>query len=197
MDEKLQYNTVSEYSELLPEYRREKTARFRFDKDKLRSLIAGLMIRRSIGDTPVVFGDHGKPYAADNSRYFSVSHSGDLVAVAVDTAEVGMDAEELPDDNRLRIADRFYHANERGYVHAAEDQPRAFCRVWTRKEAYLKYTGEGISADLTAFDTMSEPLSGRIRTFDLGGYCLSVCSGRPISAEDIYISQIELKDLVE
>lgn len=196
LDENLTFDKVSRYASLLPEYRREKIERYRFEKDKLRSLIAGLLIRRTIGEQPLVFGEHEKPYARDNSLYFSVSHSGDIVAIAVDDREIGMDVEGLPAEDRLKIADRFYHPREREYVHGAEDEMRAFCRIWTRKEAYLKMTGEGISADLTAFDTTSSPLKESLYTIDLDGYCLSVCCEDGIENRHIDISLLELKELL-
>ena len=190
------YNDLRRYESLLPDYRREKIARYRFDADKLRSLIAGLLIRQATGGGELVFGEHEKPYLADGSLYFSVSHSGDVVAIATDDSELGVDVEAIPKPDRLSIADRFFHPCEREYVHGSADEARAFCRVWTRKEAYLKCTGEGISSDLTSFDVLSEPLSSRIVTRDLDGYCLSVCSTHLISEEDIYFSKLELNQIV-
>ena len=196
LDDTITYEDLRLYESLLPAYRREKIARYRFEKDKLRSLAAGLLIRHEIGEKPLVFGEHEKPYVKDNSLYFSVSHSGEIVAITTDSTELGMDVEALPAADRLKIADRFYHVNERAYVHEADDECRAFCRIWTRKEAYLKCTGEGISTDLTAFDTTSPPLSECIVTHDLEGYCLSVCCDKPIAENEINISLLELKDLV-
>ena len=192
----LTYDELREYESLLPDYRREKIARYRFDADKLRSLIAGLLIRRAVGDREIVFGEHEKPYLADGSMYFSVSHSGDIVVIATDDSELGIDVEAMSQRDILAIADRFYHPTERDYVNASDDTERAFCRIWTRKESYLKCTGEGISTDLTAFDTLSEPLSGRIVTRDIDGYCISVCSSHPITESDIQFSILELKQII-
>ena len=196
LDEQLKYGDVSRYAALLPAERQEKLARYRFDRDKLLSLAAGLLIRRAIGDSPISFGDHGKPYA-QNGVYFSVSHSGRMAAIAVDNTEVGLDVERLPDESRLKIADRFYHPAERDYVRKADDPRRAFGEIWTRKEAYLKMTGEGISTDLTAFDTTAPPLSGMLYTTAVGDYCLSICSADPIGEKEIYISESELKELLK
>ena len=194
MDENLRIEELGEYTALLPAERQEKIARYRFQKDKLLSLAAGLLIRRAIGDSAVTFGGHGKPYA-QNGVFFSVSHSGRIAAIAVDDTELGLDIEELPAIDRLKIADRFYHPAERRYVKEAADQRRAFCDIWTRKEAYLKITGEGISTDLTAFDTLSEPLKGQTVTLSLDNCSLSVCSAQPIGDKKINISELELKEL--
>ncbi len=196
LDDSLSYEDVSGYTGLLPFERQERIARFRFEKDKLRSVIAGLMIIHATGGGRLIYGDKEKPYLADGSMYFSLSHSGDVVAIATDDVEVGCDAELIKGDNRLKIADRFYNINEREYVHSADDEKLAFCRIWTRKEAYLKMTGEGISTDLTAFDTTAEPLSSQIFTKDMDGWCLSVCSEKKIDENEIYISELEIKDLL-
>ena len=195
LNENLRFEELKEAVVLLPPERQAKIARYRFEKDKLLSLAAGLLIRREIGDSPIVFGEHDKPYA-ESGVYFSVSHSGRIAAIAVDDVEVGMDVEEIPDESRLKIADRFYHPNERAYVREAEDQCRAFCATWTRKEAVLKMTGEGISTDLTAFDTTSLPLSAQLYTSGLEDYCLSVCSADPLGEKLIDISKLELKELL-
>ena len=195
LNEELTFDEVREYAELLPQDRQEKIARYRFEKDKLLSLAAGMLIRRAAGESPIRFGEHGKPYAG-NGIYFSVSHSGRIAAIAVDDTEIGLDIEQLPDESRLKIADRFYHPAEREYVGKAEDPRRAFCAIWTRKEAVLKMTGEGISTDLTAFDTTSAPLKDKLYTTVIGDYCLSVCSAKPIGDRCIDISELELKDLL-
>lgn len=195
LDENLKLEEFKESIAFLPPERQNKIARYRFEKDKLLSLAAGLLIRRAIGESPIIFGEHDKPYA-ESDVFFSVSHSGRVAAIATDDAEVGLDIEQLPDESRLKIADRFYHPRERKYVNGSQDPCRAFCEIWTRKEAVLKMTGEGISTDLTAFDTTVLPLSAQLYTSALDGYCLSVCSAEPIGDKSIDISILELKDLL-
>ena len=194
LDENLRFDDVQAYAALLPPERQEKIARYRFEKDKLLSLAAGLLIRSVIGDKPITLGAHGKPFA--QGVYFSVSHSGNIATIAVDETEIGLDVERVADDKRLKIADRFYHPNERDYVRDATDPCRAFSEIWTRKEAVLKMTGEGISTDLTAFDTTSSPLKDRLYTTAIDDYCFSLCSAEPIGERDADISLVELRELV-
>lgn len=193
LDKDMTYEAYQSLTALLSPARREKIARLRFDGDKLRSLAAGLLLRRVIGDRSVTLGEHGKPYC--DGVCFSLSHSGAMVAVGVDGAQIGIDVEKIAEEDRLRIAGRFFHPAERAYVQAASDQRRAFCEIWTRKEAYLKMTGEGISRELTGFDTTSPPLSRRLMTTRIGDYCLSVCSENLLN-DKIDISESELNDLV-
>ena len=191
-----EYSAVERYASLLPPGRQAKIARYRFDNDKLLSLAAGLLIRHAVGDADMTLNEHGKPYLPGSDMHFSVSHSGACAAIAVDSAEVGLDVEKLPDRDYMKIARRFYHPNELAYVEAAADPARAFTRVWTRKEAYLKQIGTGIASDLTAFDTVSGELSERIHSFDLDGYVISICTNNIIPIENIDISATELKDLI-
>ena len=194
LNQKLRYDDLRRYSVLLPAERQEKIARYRFERDKLLSLAAGLLIRRAIGETPLLFGEHGKPYT-ENGIQFSVSHSGRLATIAVDDSPVGLDVEKKPDESRLKIAGRFYHPGEQAYVADSVDKCRAFCEIWTRKEAYLKMTGEGISTDLSAFNTAAPPLSRQIITTVIKNYCLSVCADRPLK-DKVVISRLELNDLL-
>lgn len=190
------YADVCQYAAVLPTERQEKIERLRFEKDKLLSLAAGLLIRREIGDVPMRMNEHGKPYAVDSGTYFSVSHSGDCVVIAVDDREIGVDVEKLPDKDYMKIAERFYHPGELRYVQNAENPARAFTRIWTRKEAYLKQIGIGIATDLRAFDTTSGELSKRIVSYDLDGYVISVCAEYQLEQNRKYISELELKSIV-
>lgn len=190
------YGELSRYAATLPRERQEKIERLRFEKDKLLSLVAGLLIRHEIGDVPMVVNEHGKPYVDGAEKFFSLSHSGTCVMIAVDDREIGADVEKLPEKDFLKIAERFYHPNEREYVKRAADPARAFTHIWTRKEAYLKQLGIGIATDLTAFDTTSGELSERLRTFDIEGYAISVCTEYPLN-DETYISKLELKCLLK
>ena len=192
----IEYADAARYAALLPPERQAKIARFHFDSDKLLSLAAGLLIRRAVGEGPFTLNEHGKPYAPGSGIQFSVSHSGACAAIVTDSAEIGLDVEKLRTGDYMKIARRFYHPGELQFVESADDPARAFTRVWTRKEAYLKQLGVGIATDLTAFDTVSGELSGRIASFDLDGYALSVCTANIILIENINISELELKDLI-
>lgn len=191
----IEYRDAAPYAALLPEYRREKIARLRFDSDKLLSLTAGLLIRYAAGKGEIGLNPSGKPYLTSGGVHFSVSHSGRCAAIAVDSAEIGIDVEKLPDKDYLKLARRYYHPNELACVEDADDPSRAFTRVWTRKEAYLKQRGTGIATDLSAFDTTGGKLGEHIRSFDLDGYVMSVCTADIISEKNINISELELKDL--
>ena len=93
------------------------------------------------------FGEHGKPYLTnDEGVYFNISHCGVAVAVAVGKEEVGIDIE-----GRRRfsesVIERAYNEEEKALVRGSAEPELEFARIWTRKEAWFKYTGTGILMD--------------------------------------------------
>ncbi|MHC5018815.1 MAG: 4'-phosphopantetheinyl transferase family protein [Planctomycetota bacterium] len=113
----------------------------------------------------VAIGEHGKPSLApphDASGFtFSLSHTRGLSCLAVAYgAEVGVDVEvirrEVPHD---KLADRFFSPDEVRQLEALApaQQPAGFFRIWTRKEAYLKGRGDGITHGLANFDVVLGP----------------------------------------
>ena len=189
----IEYRDLARYAELLPPERRDKIARLRYDSDKLLSLAAGLLIRMAAGDRPILLNEYGKPYVEGGDVFFSVSHSGRCAAIAVESAEVGLDVEKLPERDVTKIAQRCFHPDELEALTDARD----FARIWTRKEAYIKLRGTGLSDELREINTLSPELSARMVTCDLDGYALTVCSYRNITENDIDISELELKDIIK
>jgi 4'-phosphopantetheinyl transferase len=108
---------------------------------------------------------NGKPeidnVAGPSQIHFNLSHSGPVAAVAVTRlGPVGVDIEyRRPIPEWKDIASRFFSSAEYGeLVDLAEAQREgAFLRCWTRKEATIKATGEGLSAELDSFDVSLAP----------------------------------------
>ena len=94
-------------------------------------------------------GIHGKPYFPSHPDvHFSVSHTGNLWACAFADREVGLDVQEHRENDdpaRLaRLAKRWFSDGERRYLEERGYEPAEFYRIWSRKEAFVKYTGDGI-----------------------------------------------------
>ncbi|MDI5967039.1 4'-phosphopantetheinyl transferase superfamily protein [Streptomyces sp. SL13] len=152
---------------MLDERERGRYEKFRLDKHRTAYGVAHVALRellaaytgvpaaeqRFVSQTcPTCGGPHGRPaVATEDAPHFSLSHSGELVLIAFAGTPVGADVEELP---TVRTADEIaprLHPRERDEIVAvADDDERrtAFARCWTRKEAYLKGTGEGLSGGL-------------------------------------------------
>jgi 4'-phosphopantetheinyl transferase len=86
---------------------------------------------------------------------FNLSHSADVALIGfAEDCEIGVDVEKIrPITDALDIAGRFFSAEERAELMSLpeSEQQRAFFRCWTRKEAYLKATGDGLGTDLASF----------------------------------------------
>lgn len=84
----------------------------------------------------------GKPYI-DASLCIGVTHTDDVVIIAVDEKQFGIDAEKVGRkmEHRDSIAGRFFTENELLQVRDDEN----FLDIWVKKEAYVKFTGEGLS----------------------------------------------------
>jgi 4'-phosphopantetheinyl transferase len=92
---------------------------------------------------------HGRPVLPDGALHFSLSHCTGLSLLAFATAPVGVDVEELVAPATVLEASDVLHPREAAELAQlpAAERPSAFTRVWTRKEAYLKGLGVGLSAD--------------------------------------------------
>jgi len=90
-----------------------------------------------------------------------MTHSGDVAMIALTLGrEIGVDVEQIrPLSDMERIADRFFCPEEASEVMAVPhvERARAFFRCWTRKEAYIKATGDGLSAPLSSFRVTVRP----------------------------------------
>jgi len=160
----------------LNEEERERANRFHFEKHR-RHFIAGrgflrLLVGRYLDIPPAevrfTYGPYGKPSLAGEhgaSRLrFNASHSNELAVYAfVEEQEIGIDVEYIKDDiESEEIAKRFFSAQEVQILTALpkDEMTAAFFRCWTRKEAYIKAFGSGLSHPLDQFDvtlTAGEP----------------------------------------
>lgn len=90
------------------------------------------------------FGKQGKPYFADETLpFFNISHAGGFVVLAVSDREVGVDIQNMRSQREISMAERFFSGEESRAV--SEDETRElFYKLWSRKEALGKCTGEGV-----------------------------------------------------
>jgi len=101
------------------------------------------------------YGQQGKPRIHDAGLEFNISHSESIALMAFSReCEVGVDVEIIrPMADLDGLAQRFFHPAEVAELRslAPEAQQEAFFVCWTRKEAYLKAGGEGLSIPLDSF----------------------------------------------
>ncbi len=140
---------------------RERAARYRFAEDRTRfvlgRLLLGKLLRHYLGypSQAIEFSQtaQGRPILAnDSSAQFSITHSHDLVAVALSIETlVGIDVQYVSPDVKLpALAERIFSDADLKIFQAlpAGEAPSAFFRAWTGKEAILKARGIGLSGGL-------------------------------------------------
>jgi 4'-phosphopantetheinyl transferase len=164
---------LARHAAVLGDDERARAERFRFDVHRNR-FIAGRAIQRQVlarylGADPAALryrlAHHGKPaldgaHASTDLR-FNVSNADDglLIAVALGR-ELGVDLEAVKAvDDRDAVARRFFSVPENQVYDAIPEEARdlAFFTCWTRKEAYIKAIGEGLSMPLDRFDVTLRP----------------------------------------
>lgn len=130
---------------LLPRFdtkRQEKIRSLCVLKKQAQSAAAGLLQNHLFGnDASYDYTDLGKPFLTDHRAHFSIAHSGKWVGIAVSDRNIGMDIQTLS-PIRPKVFQRAFTADEQRYI--GTDISR-FTELWTRKEAYAKYTGQGMA----------------------------------------------------
>jgi 4'-phosphopantetheinyl transferase len=147
--------------------------RFLFEKDRnhfsrcrsaLRSLLAGYL-QIPANEIRFEYLTSGKPQLAleQNPRalQFNVSHSAGIALIALSSERrIGVDIERIRSDvDTTALAERFFSVRECAGLRALPDHLRvaAFYACWTRKESFLKATGDGLSFPLADFSVTTHP----------------------------------------
>jgi 4'-phosphopantetheinyl transferase len=163
---------VAKLWQVLSPDERERADRFHFEADRRRCVIGRGLLRLLLGrisDEPArqlrfEYDKYGKPsLIAERASplQFNLSHSGEVVLIAIAVGRaIGIDVERIRADVATdRIAENYFSENECKTLAslAAHMQCEAFFACWTRKEAYLKARGDGLSLPLDQFDVSLRP----------------------------------------
>lgn len=163
---------AAEHEKLLSDEERARAVQFRFPLHRAR-FIAGratlrILLARYLNQPSQAFrfrfNAHGKPSLENSALRFNVSHSEHWALFAFcDSHEIGVDIElrraDFDAEKIARLAGRFFceaESNELQHL-SGEEKRAAFFRCWTRKEALLKATGEGIAGGLKTYQVSLLP----------------------------------------
>ncbi|HKG94776.1 MAG TPA: 4'-phosphopantetheinyl transferase superfamily protein [Gemmatimonadaceae bacterium] len=160
---------LAAYQLLLSADERERAARFRFDRDRDRYVVARatlrLLIARYLDEDPAAlrfdYGEQGKPSirrepgAGGPTLHFNLAHAGSVAVYGLThRGPLGVDVErvEAMVDAEL-VAESHFAAEEQRTLRTVPEplRMRAFFECWTRKEAFIKALGGGLSIPLASF----------------------------------------------
>jgi 4'-phosphopantetheinyl transferase len=162
-------NTAKFYLDL-SSVERNRADRFHFSKDRAAYIFAHAVLRHVLSryldcfpsDLEFEVNAFGKPFlgktACAGKLEFNLSHAGSLIVIGLSAGRsIGVDVEEIQivSDFSL-IAQSYFTPEESRFVfqQASPEQESAFFRCWTRKEAYIKAIGKGLSIPLNSFDSL-------------------------------------------
>ena len=159
-----------------------------------RLSLGGLLLLRASGaDGSLLYTQHGRPCLTDSSIDFSITHTGEMIfcAVSKNSGRVGLDAEDLSRvaGGKISALSARWFGEEELRVFSENASPREFLRLWTRKEAYVKRTGEGLR-QMRQIDTYAlRGDSVSFFEFWIKNTCLTLCSGAAAGACDKILFQ--------
>lgn len=157
---------VGEIEFLLSAQEKSRTEKYKFDKDRSSYAVSRSALRLILGkylkENPqklnFSYNSYGKP-ALDSllkrKNYFNVSHSGEFALIAIGPdAEMGIDIELMRELDYLGLAEHFFSFREQTEIRRLPSDflKKGFYTVWTRKEAFIKAIGMGLSFPLKEFD---------------------------------------------
>ncbi len=168
----LNENQLNRARAVLATDEKKRADRFYFEKDKNHFIAARAQLRfilgKYLGYAPAAlqfeYNPQGKPHLAGPLRgqlFFNLSHSHKMGLIALHSQfEVGIDIEWMRREvSGIKIAERFFSPYELEQLKALDkqDQMKGFFNCWTRKEAYIKARGKGLSIPLNQFDVSLNP----------------------------------------
>ena len=172
-DTRLDCGRIAELRQVLSEDEADRALRYRYSRHRDQFIAARgalrVILSQYLGTGPAgitfSYGPFGKPVLSGGPAgidiRFNLSHSGSTaLCAAVLGREVGVDLEEIrPVPDMLNIAERFFSPDEGTALKDLPEGARlpAFFACWTRKEAYLKAKGAGLTVRLDQFDVPVSP----------------------------------------
>ena len=173
----------------------DRALRLRSDRDRMRFVVARGILRELVGRYLGVeprrvrfrYGAHGKPVLDESALAINLSRTGDRALFAfAREREIGVDIERVRQDFPCEhVAAAFFSAAEAAAVRAfpPHERSEAFFRCWTRKEAYLKARGDGLTVDLASFDVSLDECPVLLREpGEPGGFALYDLDAPPAHA---------------
>lgn len=185
-------------------YRKDKYLQIKSASSKAECMAGSYLLNHALmpynlreADLYYTFGKNKKPYISNiEDFYFNISHSGQYAILSVSDNEIGCDIQKTG-NIKQNIAKRFFSQVENEFLNSFDNdrKEKEFFRLWSIKEAYLKYTGDGLSKELSSFSviykdnipSISDDANVKIREYsNIPGYFISVISNSFTNNDDSF-----------
>jgi 4'-phosphopantetheinyl transferase len=199
---------IEQLAQLLAADEQQRAARFRFDKDRRKFIVARGLLRSilarylSLPPAQVQFSyrHRGKPELANGyakgKLEFNVSHSHEmaLYGIALDRP-IGVDLEHVRPIEAVALSQRFFLPSEAAMIASltGSEQHRCFFRGWTQKEAYLKATGDGLGGLESVEVAIGEPM--RLVNIDGDAQSAAEWCAQEIRVNDDYMAALVVRGM--
>lgn len=157
---------IAEFKKLLAVEEKLRAERYYQQKDTERYIVTRAILRlllaryHSSEPEKIKFttNKNRKPQLFEgNGIYFNVSHSHQRIAIAISTQEIGVDLEFVkPDFDYMDIASYSFAQEELTWLNESQHPVDDFFCLWTRKEAFLKGTGSGLTDTMHEFSCLDK-----------------------------------------
>ena len=190
-------NESESYFLLLSDEEKLRAKRFKFEKHRQRFIIfhgfMRIILARYLNINPEKVqynkGDNGKPYLLDSDLYFNLSHTQSMALLAVSKGtEVGIDIEFKERKTDWQgVGKRFFSDIEQQSLFSRDinQQENYFYSLWTRKEAYMKVLGTGLSLAPANFSLTVPPEPPAL----IEHYCTKIAPPESVSFMDVVLPE--------
>jgi 4'-phosphopantetheinyl transferase len=168
------------YSNVLDDKEITKAKVFLKTKDAKRYIVTRYVLRSILAhfipvppaDIQFHFNPHKKPKV--DGIEFNISHSGNLVIIAISSVPIGIDIEFINKNfDFAPLMNTIFNKEESSVINKNADRLAWFYILWTRKEAILKASGEGLTDDLTNLNVIEPLVSRRDKDFGVKSLLLN------------------------
>ena len=205
LNESINFSGYERFLKLLSLEKQVQIHKFRFDIDKKLSLFSDLFVRYlackalKLNNSDLIFerNTYGKPYLIEFPDFqYNISHTRSAIAIGLSDKPIGVDIEKIK-PAELKIADRFFCKNECDYILSGNKrQDELFYEVWTKKEAYIKWVGKGLSMSLTSFDVTNIAIRTMLHSTEINGYIITICSNSAFDTDLYRLTENQVDEIL-
>ncbi|WP_316814878.1 4'-phosphopantetheinyl transferase family protein [Pedobacter nyackensis] len=168
------------YKQILSKDELYKASRYFHQKDRETFIVTRYFLRTvlptfitNLKTSEIQFHYSGNKKPAIDGIEFNVSHSGDYVFIAVSPNPIGIDIESI--DSKFDyppMLNELFNIEEQFFITSGKNKPLNFYALWTRKEAILKASGEGLIDQLNELNVLNEYITRNEMNYKLDTFNL-------------------------